>query len=76
MSHNLYDRREQEGLFAHRIIQDIRFGYALPFGTLLPTVAMLYMLEMLYEMPINNIYKTGELGKKSTCSILEQVAAD
>ncbi|MGB3477974.1 MAG: virulence protein RhuM/Fic/DOC family protein [bacterium] len=25
---------------------------------------------------INNIYKTGELGKKSTCSILEQVAAD
>lgn len=25
---------------------------------------------------INNIYKTGELKKKSTCSILEQVAAD
>jgi len=25
---------------------------------------------------INNIYKTGELDKKSTCSILEQVAAD
>ncbi len=25
---------------------------------------------------INNIYKTGELEKKSTCSILEQVAAD
>lgn len=25
---------------------------------------------------INNIYKTGELYKKSTCSILEQVAAD
>lgn len=25
---------------------------------------------------INNIYKTGELNKKSTCSILEQVAAD
>ena len=25
---------------------------------------------------VNNIYKTGELGKKSTCSILEQVAAD
>jgi len=25
---------------------------------------------------INNIYKTNELGKKSTCSILEQVAAD
>ena len=25
---------------------------------------------------INNIYKTGELKKSSTCSILEQVAAD
>jgi len=25
---------------------------------------------------INNIYKTGELDGKSTCSILEQVAAD
>jgi len=25
---------------------------------------------------INNIYKSGELDKKSTCSILEQVAAD
>lgn len=25
---------------------------------------------------INNIYKTGELDKKSTCSVLEQVAAD
>ena len=25
---------------------------------------------------INNIYKTGELDEKSTCSILEQVAAD
>ena len=25
---------------------------------------------------INNVYKTGELLKKSTCSILEQVAAD
>ncbi len=25
---------------------------------------------------INNIYKTGELSKKSTCSILEQVATD
>lgn len=25
---------------------------------------------------INNIYKTGELDKQSTCSILEQVAAD
>jgi len=25
---------------------------------------------------INNIYKTGELNRKSTCSILEQVAAD
>ncbi len=25
---------------------------------------------------VNNIYKTGELNKKSTCSILEQVAAD
>jgi death-on-curing family protein len=25
---------------------------------------------------LNNIYKTGELSKKSTCSILEQVAAD
>ncbi|NOZ62591.1 MAG: hypothetical protein GXO74_13050 [Calditrichaeota bacterium] len=25
---------------------------------------------------INNIYKTGELERKSTCSILEQVAAD
>lgn len=25
---------------------------------------------------INNIYKTGELNKKATCSILEQVAAD
>lgn len=25
---------------------------------------------------INNLYKTGELDKKSTCSILEQVAAD
>jgi len=25
---------------------------------------------------VNNIYKSGELGKKSTCSILEQVAAD
>lgn len=25
---------------------------------------------------INNIYKSGELNKKSTCSILEQVAAD
>ena len=25
---------------------------------------------------VNNIYKTGELEKKSTCSILEQVAAD
>ena len=25
---------------------------------------------------INNIYKTGELDKKPTCSILEQVAAD
>ncbi len=25
---------------------------------------------------INNIYRTGELGKKLTCSILEQVAAD
>jgi len=25
---------------------------------------------------INNIYRTGELDKKSTCSILEQVAAD
>jgi death-on-curing family protein len=25
---------------------------------------------------INNIYKTGELNEKSTCSILEQVAAD
>lgn len=25
---------------------------------------------------INNIYNTNELGKKSTCSILEQVAAD
>ncbi len=25
---------------------------------------------------INNIYKTNELNKKSTCSILEQVAAD
>ena len=25
---------------------------------------------------INNIYKTGELNKNSTCSILEQVAAD
>ncbi|MFN3872297.1 MAG: RhuM family protein [Ignavibacterium sp.] len=25
---------------------------------------------------INNIYKTGELDKKTTCSILEQVAAD
>ena len=25
---------------------------------------------------INNIYRTGELSKKSTCSILEQVAAD
>ena len=25
---------------------------------------------------INNIYKTDELDKKSTCSILEQVAAD
>lgn len=25
---------------------------------------------------VNNIYKTGELDKKSTCSILEQVAAD
>ncbi len=25
---------------------------------------------------INNIYKTGELDRKSTCSILEQVAAD
>jgi len=25
---------------------------------------------------INNIYKTSELDKKSTCSVLEQVAAD
>ena len=25
---------------------------------------------------INNIYKTSELGRKATCSILEQVAAD
>jgi hypothetical protein len=25
---------------------------------------------------VNNIYKTAELRKKSTCSILEQVAAD
>lgn len=25
---------------------------------------------------INNVYETGELKKKSTCSILEQVAAD
>lgn len=25
---------------------------------------------------INNIYKTNELGRKATCSILEQVAAD
>lgn len=25
---------------------------------------------------INNIYKTGELGKHSTCSILEQAAGD
>ena len=25
---------------------------------------------------VNNIYQTGELNKKSTCSILEQVAAD
>jgi len=25
---------------------------------------------------INNIYKTGELNKKSTCSILEHTAAD
>ena len=25
---------------------------------------------------INNIYKTGELSEKSTCSILEQIAAD
>ncbi|MCK4420311.1 hypothetical protein KAW48_00835 [candidate division WOR-3 bacterium] len=25
---------------------------------------------------INNIYKTGELGKNPTCSYLEQVAAD
>lgn len=25
---------------------------------------------------INNIYKTGELNKKSTCSKIEQVAAD
>lgn len=25
---------------------------------------------------INNIYRTGELDRKSTCSILEQVAAD
>lgn len=25
---------------------------------------------------VNNIYKTSELDKKSTCSILEQVAAD
>jgi len=25
---------------------------------------------------INNIYKTEELGRKSTCSILQQVAAD
>ena len=36
---------------AHRITQHIRYGYALPFGTLLPSVATSYMLKTLYEIP-------------------------
>jgi len=32
---------------AHKITQHIRYGYALPFGTLLPSVATSYMLRTL-----------------------------
>ena len=34
----------------HQITQHIRFGFALPFGTLLPSVATSYMLETLSEI--------------------------
>ena len=34
----------------HRLTQHIRCSYALPFGPLLPSVAMSYMLGMLYAM--------------------------
>jgi hypothetical protein len=34
----------------HQITQHIRCGYALPFGTLLPSVATSYMLETLGEI--------------------------
>ena len=37
---------------AYQITQHIRYGLTpLPFGTLLPSVAMLYMLETLAEIP-------------------------
>jgi len=36
--------------FATYLTQHIRFGYALPFGTLLPSAATSYMLETLGDI--------------------------
>lgn len=55
-----YDNRQQEiDMLPHRLTQHICFGLKpLPFGTLLPTVAMSYMLEKIPKMPLRlNAYK-------------------
>jgi len=41
-----------------QITQHIRYGYALPFGTLLPSVATSYMLKPLYDIPVKIESKT------------------
>jgi hypothetical protein len=42
---------------ALRLTPHIRFGYALPFGTLRPKGAMSYMLGTLYEiLGMKNVY--------------------